>query len=131
MHRPLSLKPSPWTPILFRFVGLVLLAAGLSLLSPPAVESSFPAHSGCQRENRPTGGLRSNFSETVALTTSALQWAAQDWELYLARAIAEVELKQTKNAEDDFRRGRFLEPTAYEVPLAEGNAWLPDVLFWP
>ena len=31
-HRPLSLKKSRWTSILFRFVGLVLLAAGLSLV---------------------------------------------------------------------------------------------------
>jgi hypothetical protein len=66
-----------------------------------------------------------NFGETIALTTSALRWAPLDWELYLERAIAEVELKQTKNAVDDFRRARFLEPIAYEVPLAEGNAWLP------
>src|SRR5438132_3054805 len=29
------------------------------------------------------------------------------------------------NAVDDFRRARFLEPIAYEVALAEGNAWLP------
>jgi hypothetical protein len=36
-----------------------------------------------------------------------------------------VELKQATNAEDDFRRARFLEPIAYEIPLAEGNAWLP------
>ena len=65
-----------------------------------------------------------NYSETVALTTRALRWAPLDWQLYLTRAIAEVELKQTKNAVDDFRRARFLEPIAYEVPLAEGNAWL-------
>ena len=32
--------------------------------------------------------------------------------------------KQTTNAVDDFRRARFLEPIAYEGPLAEGNAWL-------
>ena len=36
-----------------------------------------------------------------------------------------MELQQTTNAVDDFGRARFLEPTAYEVPLAEGNAWLP------
>jgi hypothetical protein len=66
-----------------------------------------------------------NFSETIVLTTLALRWAPLDWQLYLARAIAEVELQQTTNAVADFRRARFLEPIAYEVPLAEGNAWLP------
>src|SRR5439155_3391417 len=66
-----------------------------------------------------------NYSETIALTTRALRWAPIDWQLYLARAIGEAELKQTTNAVDDFRRARFLEPIAYEVPLAEGDAWLP------
>src|SRR4030095_15886604 len=32
LHRPLSLKRSHWTSILFRFVGLVLLVAGLLLV---------------------------------------------------------------------------------------------------
>jgi hypothetical protein len=36
-----------------------------------------------------------------------------------------VELQQTTNAVADFRRAAFLQPIAYEVPLAEGNAWLP------
>src|SRR6266513_286878 len=31
LHRPLSLKMSQWMPILFRVLGLILLAAGLSL----------------------------------------------------------------------------------------------------
>src|SRR5262249_58867514 len=66
-----------------------------------------------------------NFSETIVLTTRALRWAPLDWQLYLARAIAEVELQQTTNAVGDFRRAAFLQPIAYEVPLAEGNAWLP------
>src|SRR5213078_1938253 len=54
-----------------------------------------------------------------------LRWAPLDWELYLTRAIAEAELKQPTNAVDDFRRARFLQPIEYEVPLTEGNAWLP------
>jgi tetratricopeptide (TPR) repeat protein len=66
-----------------------------------------------------------NFSETIALTTRGLGWAPLDWQLYLTRAVAEVELGQTANAIDDFRVARFLEPIAYEIPLAEGNAWLP------
>jgi hypothetical protein len=65
-----------------------------------------------------------NFTETTALTARALQWAPLDGQLYLARAVAEVALNQPANATDDFRRARFLEPIAYEVPLAEGNAWL-------
>ncbi len=126
-HRPLSLKRSRWTSILFRFVGLVLLAAGLSLVIAARGEKLLPGSVGVSsaKQLSAVADTELNFGETVALTTSALRWAPLDWELYLERAIAEVELKQTKNAVDDFRRARFLEPIAYEVPLAEGNAWLP------
>jgi hypothetical protein len=126
-YRPLSLKRSRWTSILFRFVGLVLLAAGLSLVVTAHGERLLPGSVGVSSAKRlyAVADTELNFSETIALTTSALRWAPLDWELYLERAMAEVELKQTKNAVDDFRRARFLEPIAYEVPLAEGNAWLP------
>src|SRR5438552_1324262 len=33
-------------------------------------------------------------------------------------------MKQTGTAFADFRRARFLEPISYDLPLAEGNAWL-------
>src|SRR6188472_3774591 len=126
-HRPLSLKKSQWTPMLFRFVGLLLLAAGLSLVVAARGGKFLPGSVGVASEQQLSAvpETERNFSETVALTTNALRWAPLDWELYLKRAIAEVELKQTKNAVDDFRRARFLEPIAYEVPLAEANAWLP------
>src|SRR5205809_2884692 len=126
-HRPLSLEKSRWTSILFRFVGLVLLAAGLSLVIAAYGEKLLPGSVGVARAKQLSAAADAelNFSETVALTTNALRWEPLDWELYLERAIAEVELKQTENAVDDFRPARFLEPIAYEVPLAEGNAWLP------
>ena len=126
-YRPLSLKRSWWTPILFRFVGLVLLAAGLSLVVGARGGKLLPGSVGVASAKQLSAAADTelNFSETVALTTNALRWAPLDWELYKERAIAEVELKETKNAVDDFRRARFLEPIAYEVPLAEGNAWLP------
>src|SRR5213596_286054 len=127
-RRPLSLKTSQWMPILFRFVGLVLLAAGLSLVVAARGEKLLPGSVGVSsaKQLSAVADTEGNFSETVALTTRALRWAPLDWQLYSARAIAEVELKQTTNAVDDFRRARFLEPIAYEVALAEGNAWLPS-----
>jgi O-antigen ligase len=126
-HRPLSLKTSRWTSILFRFVGLVLLTAGLSLVVAARGEKLLPGSVGVSsaKQLSAVADREGNFSETIALTTRALRWAPLDWQLYSARAIAEVELKQMQNAVDDFRRARFLEPIAYEVPLAEGNAWLP------
>ncbi len=126
-RRPLSLKTSRWMPILFRFVGLVLLVAGLSLVVAARGEKLLPGSVGVSsaKQLSAVADTERNFSETIALTTRALQWAPLDWQLYLTRAIAEVELKEPTNAVDDFRRARFLEPIAYEVPLAEGNAWLP------
>jgi len=126
-HRPLCLKTSQWIAILFRFVGVVLLAAGVSLVVAARGEKLFPGSVGVSsaKQLSEVADRELNFSETIALTTRALRWAPLDWQLYLARAVAEVELKQPENAVDDFRRARFLEPIAYEVPLAEGNAWLP------
>jgi O-antigen ligase len=127
-RRPLSLKTSRGMSILFRFVGLVLLVAGLSLVIAARGEKLLPGSVGVSsvKQLSTVADREGNFSETIALTTRALGWAPLDWQLYLTRAIAEVELKQPTNAVDDFRRARFLEPIAYEVPLAEGNAWLPD-----
>ena len=127
LHRPFSLKANRWVPILFRIIGLGLLAAGLSLVLAARGQKLLPGSVGVSSAKRLSvvADRERNFTATIALTTRALQWAPLDWELYLARAIAEVELQQTTNAVDDFGRARFLEPTAYEVPLAEGNAWLP------
>jgi O-Antigen ligase len=125
LHRPLSLKANRWVPMFFRIVGLGLLTAGLSFFIAARGLKLLPGSVGVSSAKRlsAVADRERNFSETIALTALALRWAPLDWQLYLARAIAEVELQQ--NAVDDFRRARFLEPIAYEVPLAEGNAWLP------
>lgn len=127
LHRPLSLEASRWVPMFFRIVGLGLLAAGLSFIVAASGLKLLPGSVGVSsaKQLSALADRERNFSETIALTTLALRWGPLDWQLYLARAIAEVELRQTTNAVDDFRRARFLEPIAYEVPLAEGNAWLP------
>jgi len=127
LHRPLSLKANRWVPMVFRILGLGLLAAGLSLVVAARGLELLPGSVGVSSAKRlsAVADRERNFAETIALTTRALRWAPLDWQLYLARAFAEVELKQEGSAVDDFRRARFLEPIAYEVPLAEGNAWLP------
>ena len=126
LPRPLSLKANRWVPILFRVVGVGLFAAGMLLVIAARGQKLLPGSVGVSGAKRLSvvADRERNFDETIALTTRALQWAPLDWQLYLARAIAEVEVKQ-ESAVDDFRRARFLEPTDYEVPLAEGNAWLP------
>jgi tetratricopeptide (TPR) repeat protein len=125
-HRPLCLKTSQWTSILFRFVGLVLLGAGLASVVAARGEKLLPGSVGVSsaKQLSAIADHEGNFNEAIALTTCALRWAPLDWQLYLKRAVAEVGLSQTVNAIDDFRRARSLEPIAYEVPLAEGKAWL-------
>ena len=127
LYRPLCLKRSQWMSILFRFVGLVLLGTGLSLVVAASSAKLLPGSVGVSSAKQllAVANREGNYSETIALTTRALGWAPLDWQLYLTRAIAGLELNQATNAVDDFRRARFLEPIAYEVPLSEGNAWLP------
>jgi hypothetical protein len=116
-----------WVSMLFRFVGVGFLAAGLSFVVAASGQKLVPGSVGVSSAKQllAAADRERNFDETIALTTRALQWAPLDWQLYLARAIAEVSLQRTTNAIDDFRRARFLEQIAYEVPLAEGNTWLP------
>jgi O-Antigen ligase len=127
LHRPLCLEASGWVPILFRFIGLVLLGTGLALVVAARGEKLLPGSVGVSSAKQLSGiaDRERNFSETIALTTRALCWAPLDSQLYLTRAVAELALSQPSVATGDFRRARFLEPTAYGVPLAEGNAWLP------
>ena len=67
-----------------------------------------------------------NFGETIQRTTRALDWAPLKWQLYFSRALGKIGLKRPPaDALDDFRRARFLEPNAYQVPFQEGMAWLP------
>jgi hypothetical protein len=132
LKRPLSLKANRWVPIFFRIVGLGFLVVGLSLVVAARGQKLLPGSVGVSSAKRRliVAEREGNFSETIALTTRALRWASLDWQLYLVRAIAEAGLRQTTNAVEDFRRARFLEPSAYEVPLAEGNAWLPYRPVW-
>ena len=66
-----------------------------------------------------------DFRTTINLTTTAIGWAPLTWELYFRRALAEVSANDSPEAAlSDFRRARFLEPVAYELPRDEGTAWL-------
>ncbi len=65
------------------------------------------------------------FAEAIAQANQGLEWAPLDWKLYFLRAITRIGLRQPiALALDDFRRARFLEPNAYQLPFAEGEAWL-------
>jgi hypothetical protein len=126
LHRPLGLRPSRWSASLFRVVGLLLVVSGTSWTVAAAGKLPLPGGVGVAnaKELSTSANRDRNFAETVSLTNRALAWAPLDWQLYFLRALGEVGEKQLAGALDDFRRARFLEPNAYEVPLAEGNVWL-------
>jgi len=126
LHRPLDLKTSRSIPILFRVLGVVLLGAGLSWVIAARGTKLLPGSVGVSsvKQLSAVANQGRDFTETIELTTRALNWAPLDWQLYFTRALAEVGTKQPAKALDDFRRARFLEPNSYEVPLAEGNVWL-------
>ena len=126
LHRPLDLKTSRSIPILFRLLGVVLLGAGLSWVIAARGTKLLPGSVGVSSVKQLSAEANQgrDFTETIELTTRALNWAPLDWQLYFTRALAEVGTKQPAKALDDFRRARFLEPNSYEVPLAEGNVWL-------
>ena len=126
IHRPFSCRPMGRMSILFRLLGLILLVVGASWLVATRGQQLFPGSVGVTNAKRLAvlANQGRDFNEAIRLTNIGLQWAPLDWELYFSRAIAEVPLKQTGNALADFRRARFLEPSSFELPLAEGTAWL-------
>jgi Flp pilus assembly protein TadD len=126
LHRPLDLKSSTSISILFRLVGLVLLISGVSWTVAADNKMLLPGSVGVTSAQQLStiANRGRNFPEAIALTNRALEWAPLDWQLYFLRAAAELGEKQPEKALDDFRRARFLEPNAYEVPLAEGDLWL-------
>ncbi len=126
LHRPLSFKVSRSIPILFRVVGLLLLVAGSVWFWASREKMLLPGSVGVSsvKQLSPMAIRGRNFNESISLNTQALQWAPLDWQLYFSRGLAGVAAKQADKAIEDFRRARFLEPNSFEVPLAEGNAWL-------
>ncbi len=127
LHRPLNLKPSRAIAPTFRLIGIILLLSGVSWIVAVRGKMLVPGSVGVSNAKQlaPSANRARNFSEAITISTRGLLWAPLDWQLYFTRALGELGAKQWQNALDDFRRARFLEPNAYEVPFAEGSAWLP------
>ncbi len=126
-HRPVSCRVSRWLPFLFRGLGLILLLVSLAWFFGWRRMLPLPGRVGI--ENTKQAILVANrghrFGEAVALADRALDWAPLDWQLYYLRAVARIGQRQpVQNAVADFRRARFLEPSAYQLPFEEGKAWL-------
>ena len=127
--RPHPSRSSRWPPILFRFVGLLLalvslglayLAGGAPLPLPGRLGVENTRHAASGREpwpsvHRSSGPCRPRI-ELGAARLAALFFAGS-CPHRLARVDRECAL-------GDFRRARFLEPNAYQLPFEEGKAWL-------
>jgi tetratricopeptide (TPR) repeat protein len=127
LKRPAQFLPSAVLPFLFRFIGLLLVIAGGAWVFATRYDKALPGAVGVENELRGAAAASSgrNFDETIERTTRALTWAPLKWQLYFSRALGKVGAKRPPaDALDDFRRARFLEPNAYQVPFQEGVAWL-------
>jgi tetratricopeptide (TPR) repeat protein len=127
LRRPAELRLSLVIPWISRFVGLVLLGAGITWVFATRYEKPLPGALGVDNEMRlATAANRGrNFTETIQRTTRALGWAPLRWQLYFLRALGKIGARvPVAEAVDDFRRARFLEPNLYEVPFEEGNVWV-------
>jgi O-antigen ligase len=125
--RPIARPPSRWPPILFRLTSLLLLAAGLTWFVAWRDQLLLPGYVGV--ENAKNAAAFANrgdrFAEALVLDNRALDWAPLDWQLYFSRGIARIGARQpAASALADFRRARFLEPSAWELPFDEGKVWL-------
>ncbi len=125
--RPLSLRSSRFAPILFRIVGVVLLLVSLTWFFTWRDALALPGLGGVENA-RATAIIASRgyrFPEAIAATDRGLQWAPLDWQLYFLRAGARLGKREPlADVVADFRRARFLEPSAYQLPFEEGKVWL-------
>jgi O-antigen ligase len=127
LRRPSDLRAAAWAPIIFRGAGLLLIIVGGTWSY--ASYSSFALPGGIAADNARRSATQANlarqFTATIAYADRGLRWAPLDWQLYFLRALGKVgDRRPPADALDDFRRARFLEPNAFEVPYQEGVAWL-------
>ena len=126
LHRPQTFKRSVTISILFRLVGLGLIVSGVGWAMAAKKNQLLPGSVGVSsvKQLSPVSMRGRDYNEAIELSSRGLEWAPLDWQLYFTRALAEIGARKPDHALDDFRRARFLEPNSFEVPMAEGSAWL-------
>ncbi len=125
--RPAAAAPARWAPIVFRFTGVLLLVIGLAWFFAWRRDLLLPGYIGVENAKRSAtfANRGHRYAEAISFADQGLRWAPLDWQLYFLRGTARIGLKQPPaDALADFRRARFLEPSAWELPFAEGRAWL-------
>lgn len=126
LRRPMELRVSRFCPVLFRFIGVVLLLVGGTWIAATRWELPLPGSQGAEnaKHHAMMANQGRNFPEAISQMTRAARWTPLDWQVYFVRAVAEYGAKQPSDALADFRRARFLEPNGMSVPLEEGKVWL-------
>jgi hypothetical protein len=125
--RPLPSPPRRWPPILFRLVGVLLAVVSVAWFFGWRRDLPLPGRVGVEnaKQAATVANRGHRYAEAISLLDRALEWAPLDWQLYFLRAVARIGLREPPaRALDDFRRARFLEPNAYQLPFEEGKAWL-------
>ena len=126
IRRPLPLRASAMLTLTFRALGIGLLLVGAAWVTAAYREAPLPGGIGADLAKRraTAANVGRNFDETIAEANRGLAWAPLDWQLYFLRALGEAGAKRNREALEDFRRARFLEPNSFEVPYQEGLAWI-------
>jgi O-antigen ligase len=125
--RPIGSAPRRWPAVVFRLAGLIFLVVGLTWFMAWRRDLALPGRLGVDNaKDAATFANRGHrFSEAISLSSRGLEWAPLDWQLYFVRGTARVGAKQpAAEALADFRRARFLEPSAWQPAFEEGRAWL-------
>ena len=118
-------RPSPWTPLLFRGLALLLLLLSFEWYSSLR-GSVFPPTTAT------VARLKSQMaSEHIAMPAmektadAALRIAPLDWSLYLKLGYARVfQPDKIQQAQDAFLTARALNPFWIALPVNEGQIWL-------
>ena len=127
LRRPSELAASRSVPILFRCVGVCLILTGGTWTAAARWQWPLPGSLGAENGYAAASAASrgQNYEDTIDQTTRALVWTPLDWHLYFLRALGKIGAQRpARDALDDFRRARFLEPNGVDVPFEEGRAWL-------
>ncbi len=125
--RPAESPPRGWPALVFRLAGVLFLILGLGWFVAWRRDLSWPGYLGVTNAKQAAAFANRGhrYAEGVAAADRGLHWAPLDWQLYFIRGVARVGLKEPPaEALADFRRARFLEPSAAQLPFEEGRAWL-------
>lgn len=112
-------------PLLARLVAVAVLVGAATWSVSTLRKQPVPGSLGAEmlRDQAVLANRSRSFADAAALATRALGWTPLDWQLYFVRGVAEANQRRIEIALGDFRRARYLEPNAYEVPLEEGKLW--------